>query len=505
MNEFEIKFLFPEEKLIQIESYLIANGGTRRQHLQAAYIDTPDFLLSRAAIAFRLRREGRQWIQTLKVATSNMLERLEHNVVISAAGKDLPTWDIRLHQNHKAGKRLNKLLSKSNTKDLRVVYQTDIWRRKALVHTQSGTIEYALDCGNIFAERSTGITKVSVQELEIELKDGSSETVLNQAKQVIREFNAHIDTRSKSERGFLLASDLTFSPPQKASYYSLNHAASKAEIIRILIDSCMSQILSNQSILNAGVKDYSEYLHQLRIGLRRLKVIFKYLPNLDNEISQESIVNFKSVFSGLGQYRDAHFVTEFLNPILISLGGPEVVQGELPRLSHPSTITRDINFQIFLLEAMRLSLEKSKGGLDDRQSNCKHQDELDFKKFVNTQLTKIIINFTKKVSNFKSLKDAEIHELRKKMKFMRYSLDFFNEYLDQKRLPSYYKRTSELLQHFGFFNDICVAIKNFDVLVKDDSNLLFALGWLKGERERVKTVCHKSAKSLLKCEAPWKM
>ena len=115
MNEFEIKFLFPEEKLIQIEGYLIANGGTRRQHLQAAYIDTPDFLLSRAGIAFRLRREGRQWIQTLKVATSNMLERLEHNVVISTAGKDLPTWDIRLHQNHTAGKRLNKLLSKSST------------------------------------------------------------------------------------------------------------------------------------------------------------------------------------------------------------------------------------------------------------------------------------------------------------------------------------------------------------------------------------------------------
>lgn len=139
-SEFEIKFLFPSDKLQAIEKFIVSKGGIRRQHLQAIYIDTPDFLLTQAGIAFRLRKEGRQWIQTLKVSTSNPLERLEHNVTLSAVGSAIPHWDIELHQAHEAGHLFKKRLSKLQTKDLRASYRTDIWRRKALVRTRQGLV-----------------------------------------------------------------------------------------------------------------------------------------------------------------------------------------------------------------------------------------------------------------------------------------------------------------------------------------------------------------------------
>ncbi len=275
-NEFEMKFLFPDDKLQAVEKFIVSKGGIRRQHLQAIYIDTPDFLLTQAGIALRLRKEGRQWIQTLKVSTSNPLERLEHNVLLNTVGNAIPHWDIALHQTHEAGHLLKKYLSKLQAQELQAVYQTDIWRRKALVKTRQGLVEYALDLGFIQSNQPTGVTKVIVQELEIELKEGSPSNVFLHAQNMIKRYGAYIDTRSKSERGYLLANNLQASPPVRAKSVSLKKTHGDRAAIDSLIQSCLSQVLPNQSVLNSELGNPSEYLHQLRVGLRRLKVLLKY-------------------------------------------------------------------------------------------------------------------------------------------------------------------------------------------------------------------------------------
>ncbi len=111
-REFEIKLLFPENKLKPIEQFIISRGGVRRQHLLADYIDTPDFLLLNAGIAFRLRREGREWVQTLKISTLNPLDRIEHNVRLEANGAEIPQWSISYHYEHPAWQEVIKRLPK---------------------------------------------------------------------------------------------------------------------------------------------------------------------------------------------------------------------------------------------------------------------------------------------------------------------------------------------------------------------------------------------------------
>jgi len=502
-DEFEIKLLFPPEKRKDIEKYLIENGGVRRQHLQAAYIDTSEFALMRSGIAFRLRKEGRQWIQTLKVSTPNIFERLEHNVSIPASGGTLPAWNVNLHQNHKAGKILKKILSKSNIKDLKVVYETDIWRRKALIQSESSCIEYALDCGFISSSTSSGLIKASVEELEIEFKSGLPVDVVEHAKSVIQNYGAYIDVRSKSERGFLLASSLTASPPVKGKGISLKKTRSKSDIVRALVDGCLTQILSNQSVLNAEIASFAEYLHQLRIGLRRLKVALKYLEKNDVRVSEEGINDFKKVFSSLGQYRDNHFVTTTLNPILSSLGGPEIKLNVLQDLPNPSIITRDTGFQLFLIELMSIGLSKSDASHNNTLGKNSVNDVDQFKRGIEALLIDSFKFISVRAEQFSALEDEEIHTLRKKMKFLRYSLEFFKDFLSKKKYSKCYKSISESLEHFGLFNDICVCIHRIEGQTESDSNLLFALGWLKAERARVRIVCHKSAKNLIKTSVPW--
>lgn len=497
-----MKFLFPEDKLRAIENFIVSKGGVRRQHLQAIYIDTPDFLLTQAGIAFRLRKEGRQWMQTLKVSTPNPLERLEHNVILSGAGGTIPQWNIELHQDHEVGSALKKCLPKLRVEDLQASYQTDIWRRKALVKTRYGLIEYALDLGFIQSNQSTGASTTVVQELEIELKEGPTSDVFLHAQNIIKKYRAYIDTRSKSERGFLLARSLQASTPVRAKSVSLKKIHSDRAAINLLIHSCLSQVLPNQSVLNSESINPSEYLHQLRVGLRRLKVLFKYLARHDVCVGEAGLEVFKKTFDALGQYRDSDYLTGVLNPILQSLGGPEIKLGAIQDLPNPSHITRNKEFQLLLIELMSLEIPALVDPLEEKNT----KEGLGAIKKTAVKLLDSTFNFVAtQVPRFSVLEDEEIHTLRKKMKFMRYSLEFFRDYCDKNQYRQFFKSISITLDHFGLFNDICVSISRIESLTKGDPTLLFALGWLKAERQRVRSLCEKSVKKLIQNKLAWRV
>jgi inorganic triphosphatase YgiF len=501
-SELEMKFLFPDSKLHAIEKFIISKGGIRRQHLQAIYIDTPAFLLTQSGIAFRLRKEGRQWIQTLKVSTPNPLERLEHNVFLSTVGSEIPQWDIGLHQAHEAGHLLKKRLSKLKIQDLQVSYRTDIWRRKALVRTRQGLLEYALDLGFIQANQPTGVTKTVVQELEIELREGPSSNVLLHAENLIKRFKACIDTQSKSERGYLLARNLQASPPVRAKSVPLKNIDGDRAAINLLVHSCLSQVLPNQSVLNSESANPSEYLHQLRVGLRRLKVLLKYLARHDIFIGEEGLEVFKKTFDALGQYRDSDYLTDTLNPILLSLGGPEINLGSIQNLPNPSYITRNTEFQLLLIELLSLGIPSIAEAVE---STGAKQSPTAIKKTAVKLLNNTFRFVADRVPRIAVLEDEEIHTLRKKMKFIRYSLEFFRDYCSKNQYRQFFKSISSTLDHFGLFNDICVSITRIEGLTKGDQTLLFALGWLKAERQRVRSLCEKSVKKLIQNELAWKI
>ena len=88
---------------------------------------------------------------------------------------------------------------------------------------------------------------------------------------------------------------------------------------------------------------------------------------------------------------------------------------------------------------------------------------------------------------------------------MRYSLEFFRDYCDKKQYRKFFKSISITLDHFGLFNDICVSISRIEGLTEGDPTLLFALGWLKAERQRVRSLCEKSIKKLIQSELAWKI
>jgi hypothetical protein len=499
-SEYEIKLLFPSASLAAIEKLIISKGGVRRQHLEAAYIDTPDFLLTRSGIALRIRKEGRQWVQTLKLSTSNSLERIEHNVTLDSHAGSTPDWSLDYHHEHQAGVLLHQLLPNLAIQDLQIRYQTDIWRRKALLKTRTGLLEYALDEGRIYINVEGVVRSEPVHELEIELKEGQPIDVLRHAQSMMKRFKAYLDTRSKSERGYLLACEHQVSPPTRASAISLNKASSANEIIDFMIHSCLGQILPNQSVLNTEYADYAEHLHQLRVGLRRLKTILKYLSRYHIALSDTGKNSLDEIFKRLGAYRDDNFISEILNPLLISHNGPPVDIKDAQTLPHPQFLTRSNAFQLLLIEVMSLG----------QDSACQSRDDIAIEENISAVKKRMLKLINKsfeysalQASKLNELEDSAIHVLRKKLKFLRYSLEFFKDFCERKKYQPFFKLLSDTLDHLGDYNDIHVAIERIESMATTNPNLLFALGWLKAERLRVRGLCEKSIKKLFLQKTAW--
>ena len=474
-TEFEIKLVFPFEKFAAIQSLIIAKGGLRRQHLQAVYIDTADFLLSQAGLALRLRKEGRQWVQTLKARGAHELERLEHNVVLAHRGSGIPQWDISLHQTHLAGVALKKILDDHPSAVLQVLYETDIWRRSIKINTRQAEIEYALDQGVIRTTSSTGhILELPVMELEIELLKGDPLVVLEHAQMMVSRFKATIDTRSKAQRGTQLAQGLTRSPIVKSKPVSLKGKREGAQLAA-LINSCLSQVLSNSSEINLGLDHYDEYIHQLRIGLRRLRVLLKFL-NLEHiALEAKDHQTLLKIFSALGIYRDSNFLKAKLLPRLVLASAPDFEWNDQFDLKHPAIYIKDSQFQKLLLSVMKIAL------LVERSDTI----EEGFQLRVFSYLKTIYRDSRKIAKKFENVEDIKRHDLRKNLKKLRYLLEFFKDFYAPSKYKSYNKALGCILEDLGSYNDLCVAIDQVQELLERDPKFWFVIGWLRSEKFHV--------------------
>ena len=76
--EIELKFLFLRRQLKALAADM-RRGEVHVRRLLAIYYDTDDGRLAASNVSIRLRREGRQWVQTVKALTPDPLQRLGYN------------------------------------------------------------------------------------------------------------------------------------------------------------------------------------------------------------------------------------------------------------------------------------------------------------------------------------------------------------------------------------------------------------------------------------------
>jgi CHAD domain-containing protein len=105
---------------------------------------------------------------------------------------------------------------------------------------------------------------------------------------------------------------------------------------------------------------------------------------------------------------------------------------------------------------------------------------------------------------FAELDDAARHTLRKRVKRLRYAVEFAAALFDDRAVRRYLKPLRELQERLGALNDVAVGLEGFRAAGHDDPRALFALGWLAARREWLLAGCAPALGAVAKAKRFWK-
>jgi triphosphatase len=347
--ETELKFQVPPAQRAALLK-AVATASAQRTRLQAVYADTPDQRLAAAGLALRLRKEGRQWVQTLKGRGDGLMQRLEHELPLPAQ-RGVPQLDPARHAGTTAGAALQAALAGGG--ELQPVYRTDIQRLHRQVRHGGAVIEIAYDRGRILAAGRS----LAVDEIEFELVRGPAAALPDLAARWAQRFGLWWDVRTKSERGFRLALSREQVPPVKAEPLHLPGQAGIAAAWALMLQASLVQALPNMAEIASG-SDTPEHLHQLRVALRRLRTVLRvYGPWCGDAARALALeADWRQPFSRLGQARDLDVMVARLQPLLQAASAPAFSWPVPADGPGPAQIVRDPAFTRLLLRTLALAL-----------------------------------------------------------------------------------------------------------------------------------------------------
>ena len=468
MTELELKFCVPDAALVSLRESLLARGA-RRVHLRAVYFDTACGALARQRLALRLRLEGRRWVQTLKAAGDGAVHRLEHEVVVRGSSRERPLLDPARHDGTEAGTRLVAALQAAGDPQLLEQHATDIWRLHCeLLDADGCCVEAALDTGHVLASgRSAPIV-----EFELEHKGGPVLGLFTLAQACVRHGGLWQSTLTKAERGLRLR--LADDPPRatKARAPQLAGEADGATLMRALLQSALEQVLANASELRPDAGNV-EVVHQLRVGLRRLRVLLRELASLAPGIDAAWAPVLSKVFSQLGEQRDHLAVAAAVRPLLQAAGAP-LLDWQAPTAADPVLAVRAPEFQATLLAVQALA---HAGNEAYATLSPKAVREL-----VAARLRKLHRQVLRAGARFEQLPVEEQHRARKQLKRLRYLADFTAPLWPMRTWQRCRRRLGVAQDALGLHQDVAVAAEAFRLQAETDPRAGFAAGWLQAHQ-----------------------
>lgn len=472
MTEIEFKFDIPRASLPALEAAL-RGPGSRRTHLQARYFDTPQDDLAAHGVALRLRKEGPRWVQTAKALGDGPVQRLEHNVDLGPARKSAPLQaDPARHADTPVGRRLAHVLQRAGT-PLVEVYGTDIWRATQELQVGASRIEIALDQGRVLAPAPDGGLPRSavVCELELELLAGDVRDLACVAAEWAARHGLTLSTVTKSERGLRLAHGRSTRPAARASapqWPAGSGFPDGATVQRAVVGACLAQILPNASEIAAGSEDV-EQIHQLRVGLRRLRTALRELAPLGTGLQLAWEAPLVQAFRALGARRDQQQLQALMQPRLLAAGSPLIV---LPPVDEsaptPADAVRDAGLQAALVGLIGFAAAADGTGLAP-QATQRH---------LRQRLGKLHRRVGKEGERFEKLAPEARHSLRKRLKRLRYLAEFVGACFAPRRAAQFTRALEPAQDALGAYYDEVVALESYRAAAEQEPRAWFAVGWL---------------------------
>jgi inorganic triphosphatase YgiF len=493
-RELELKFVLTAEQIDRAKSALpklgSRHGKAVTQTLRSTYFDTPDCILHGNGLSLRVRQSGSRLSQTLKAETgvngglSNPVE-LETPIQGRVANIDvIPDKAVR--------KEVRKLIG---TKKLQPLFETVVERTTQQLETPEGAkLELALDKGVV----KTADDATDVCEAELELKAGSPESLLRLVDQLFVDEVPKPSERNKPSIGYGLLNGKTQPrlEPLKPALPKLKKRSNGAAALALILQTVTGQILHNWAVVIES--DDPEGVHQLRVGLRRLRTALKaFKPIIKNGSLFDMEDRLRDFAHLVGELRDADVqATDIVKPVQEHRDWDLSVEplAELLAKRRIEIRTRvrqalqgkdllKLRLQIALLPALVAR---------PRSPELKRKASLPVRLLAEDALKKMWRKVVKRARQIDRLNIEERHALRKDLKALRYTVEFFSGLFPAKKVKRFTTKLEELQDLFGYMNDVAGAQHLAQALTKDDAQdsqarqaIGYVVGWHTAKAEDV--------------------
>lgn len=306
-REIELKLALPvsAQKALLRHPLFKQAEGKQSARVVNIYYDTEDLALQRHGVALRLRRIGRTWLQTVKCDAG-----------IQAGLASRPEWESpytdRFDFSGIDAPKVRNFLSRPAIRERIVpLFETSFLRTTWCF----GGVLVMLDRGWVAA----GDCREPISELELELAGGDFDQLFALAEGFAERVPLLPSVESKAERGYRLFSGES---PMPCKGYGLSFdrkayaKLSPLAVFRLHATACLSHLQRNQPY--AINTDNPEFIHQMRVAVRRLRALFRvFRPLLPQAPFDELLPSFRMLMSRLGALRDLDVLRrETIQPVL---------------------------------------------------------------------------------------------------------------------------------------------------------------------------------------------
>lgn len=500
-QEIELKLSLPRRALAALKRHPLIAGAPREGKavtLDNTYFDTPELVLKARKVAVRTRRMGRAWLQTVKCAaasTGGLSQRPEWEQPYSE-GFDFSAIDIP---------EVAKLLTRHHDQ-LVPVFTTRFRRETRRFCPREGvSILVMIDTGTIEA----GQRSAPICELELELEEGKPQDLLALACDLAATLPLTPGDVSKAQRGYQLFLD-TPVRPAKAEPVMLTPDNTVIEAFRLHAYSCLRQWQANVAAAAEG-HDGPEFIHQLRVALRRLRSLIKlFAPALPSEFVVEWSERLRENANRFAEARDLDVLhTELLAPVVAD-GLADGAESGLPALLKIVEQARESARDTALhnlshTDQGRLMLELNAALHALPTSNL--IAAVDLKTFAQLQLDRLRKRARRRFEACNTLIPTHLHALRIAMKQLRYGIEFLGPLFPTRGIERYVLGVTEAQTTLGFLQDVDVARRRLEIWagkrVELQAAASFIIGWHGPRYTRLRRRVLQEVEPLLWGKTPW--
>lgn len=489
----------------------LSSGRERKEKLVSIYFDTPDCKLARRHVALRIRRHAGKRTQTIKSedGTAGGLSRGEWERPVSNNRPDLRSAK---------GTPLEPLLKNGAKTAIRPMFETSIERTTIPLRTGRSEVELALDRGFIRA----GKRREGVHEIELELKHGNSRDLAALAERLADSGRIAYGALTKAERGYALKSGRQGQPVEGGDI-RLDPTQTVASAFAKIGLSCLHHLAGNEAAVR---KADAEGVHQMRVGLRRLRAAISVFKEIAQDERMGTIKGeLRWLTEQLGPARDLDVMVEdALHPLRaeqsakreIEMLKAEVEEKREAGFTQAKAAVESDRYRKLVLDTALWLIAGSWSRREGPLARSALQTPID--RFA----PEVLHERSKKVAK-KSRKAGELdahgrHRLRIAVKKLRYSTGFFANLFADKKGKKARKKFEDLLKTLqdtlGKLNDIATHDRFADQMVrlgrctKKDLQKAYAMGLLSGSEHKLAGACicevKKTGKKLADAKPFWR-